>query len=587
MTNKIKQIISSNIFFFVILTIIILLLYGKSINYELLVLDDRALITSSINFISDVKNIPKVLVTNCFYDENGYYRPILSLSFIIESILFYDNSKAYHTTNIILFILSIYLMYVFLSMLKLNKFILKILLLLLSVHPLLTSVSVWVAGRNDSLLAFFSMLTLICVLFYNSGKRKTLNFILAIFFFSLSLFTKESAMVTLLLIPIIFYSINKFNIRKIVNLYLGFCPAIIIFFVLRIVSGAHNNLLHNVNNFGSLLEKMIFGVILYVNKFFIPGDVPIILVDYVPDTFDLISAIIFFIICFVAYYKNVIDRKKIILGFSIFLLYSIPGFFGLDFLFHRLFIPSLGLIIIVVLFVEKIVEIYPISKKIFIVSFILLFFFFTKNAYFQADKYKNDKTLVLNGYKDAPTYHVFLGTIGSFYINAGDYDKALEFTRLAEKYSPGSWLDNIATILCYQNKFDEAEQILNKSIELGKNKEVSYANLSLIYEEKQDYKKSLEFAQKAYDENPYSIDIAVNLARKYFFNEKYKEAIDVYLKLLNLKENESGYYYSIAFLYDKLGEKEKSMEYIKKCMLLDNNNQKYKQFLSKLLDSQS
>ena len=126
---------------------------------------------------------------------------------------------------------------------------------------------------------------------------------------------------------------------------------------------------------------------------------------------------------------------------------------------------------------------------------------------------------------------------------------------------------------------------MNKSIDIGGNKEFTYANLSLIYEEKQDYKKSLEYAEKAYNENPYNIELSVNLARKYLLNEKYKEAIDIYLNLLKFKKNEAGYYYSIGFLYDKTGNKKNALEYVKKAVLLDPNNQKYKQFLSKLSDN--
>ena len=93
----------------------------------------------------------------------------------------------------------------------------------------------------------------------------------------------------------------------------------------------------------------------------------------------------------------------------------------------------------------------------------------------------------------------------------------------------------------------------------------------------------MEYAQKAYDENPYNIKLSVNLARKYLLNEKYKEAINIYLKLLEINKKESGYYYSIAFLYDKIGDKEKAVEFVTKAIKINGNNEKYKEFLSKIL----
>ena len=152
----------TNIFFFVLLTLVISVVYFKSINYDLLDLDDKWLINDHLDFLTDYKNLPKLFVKDVYY-QNVFlcYRPVLNLSFMTETLIFGFNPKVYHATNIILFILSIWLMYVFLLKLNFNKNILKIIFLLLAIHPILSSVSVWVAGRNDSLLAIFAMLSLI------------------------------------------------------------------------------------------------------------------------------------------------------------------------------------------------------------------------------------------------------------------------------------------------------------------------------------------------------------------------------------------------------------------------------------------
>nr|MCR4663556.1 hypothetical protein [Endomicrobiaceae bacterium] len=285
------------------------------------------------------------------------------------------------------------------------------------------------------------------------------------------------------------------------------------------------------------------------------------------------------------YYKNFINRKIILFGLSFFILYLLPTFFSMQFMFHRLLLPSLGISLIIVLLIQQIMKNNSMYKKYFVCFFTILFLLFTYKSYLQANKYADNEIFTLNGYKDAPTYHVFLNEMGNLYSKKQDYDKALEFKLLAEKCVPGYYLTDIASVLGCQERFDEAEVVLKESIALNKNKELAYAHLSLIYEEKQDYEKSLEYAEKAYNENPYNIELSVNLARKYLLNEKYQDAIAVYLNLLRFKKNEAGYYYSIGFLYDKTGNKEKSFEYVKKAVLLDPDNQKYKQFLSKLSDN--
>lgn len=585
--DKIKKFINTNIFFFILLVVIIFSIYGKSINYEFLNLDDARLIGGNINFISDIKNLPKIFVTGCYYTKDSndtYYRPILSLSFVLESLLFGENSKISHTTNIILFILSIYLMYVFLLKLQLNKYILRFVILLLSVHPILTSVPIWIAGRNDSLLTIFTMLSLINILEYLK-RNKLKNLILSGLFFAISLFTKESAIALLVIMPILMFSVNRFNVKKLLNLYFWFLIFIVLYVILRNITGLNNSYLLSSNNFVIFFKNMVYGFVIYISTFLTPVNVPVCLFNFSLDTFSILKAIIVILSIVFIYYKNIINRNFILLGFIFFIVYLLPTFFILEnqILFHRLLLPSVGTILIVVLLIQKIIEKNPISKKYFLCSFILLFLFLSYNSCLQADKYRNNEIFTLSGYEDAPTYYHFLINMGSMYLERQDYDKALEFMLLTEKYNPGKGLIGIASICYYKNNLDQAEVLLKKAIELNEHKANAYANLSLIYDQKQDYEKSLEYAQKAYDENPYNIELSVNLARKYLLNEQYKEAINIYLKLLEINKKESGYYYSVAFLYDKIGSKEKALEFAKKAIEINKNNEKYKEFLSKLL----
>ena len=150
MLKNIKNFLNTNIFFLILLTIVVFSLYGKSINFKETGLDDTSLIIQNINFISDFKNIPKLFVMSPFYDNfTTYYRPMLSVSFAIEAFFVRDNLKLYHITNIILFILSLYLFYLFCLELKLNSIITKFVLLIIAVHPMFVSVVVWIPGRNE------------------------------------------------------------------------------------------------------------------------------------------------------------------------------------------------------------------------------------------------------------------------------------------------------------------------------------------------------------------------------------------------------------------------------------------------------
>ena len=210
-----KQTLSKNIFFFILLFITIFAVYGKSLNFGLTELDDDTLLIRNINYISDYKNIPEFFLTDCYFGKKTqYYRPVLNISFSLEAICFRDNFKVYHLTNIFLFFLSLYLIFVFLSKLNFNKTVLKCLIIFFAVHPILASVPVWIPARNDTLLTIFIISSLICFIKYlNTDKFRF--FLAHMFFFCMALFTKETSLLLILIYPLLVYCFNfKFSKNK-------------------------------------------------------------------------------------------------------------------------------------------------------------------------------------------------------------------------------------------------------------------------------------------------------------------------------------------------------------------------------------
>ncbi|MDD3923256.1 MAG: hypothetical protein PHY39_07000, partial [Endomicrobiaceae bacterium] len=363
-------------FFFIILTITIFTTYGKSINFDYTNLDDDLLIPRSIFVSSEIKNIPKLFLTSCYYsNDTVFYRPILSLSFVIEATFFKNNIKIYHLTNIILFILSIYLMYVFLYKLRLDKDILKFIILLIAVHPIFTSCAVWIPGRNDTLLTIFIMLSFINFVNYLE-LNKSKYVILYFFFFILALFTKETAIA---IIPMYFIFIFSFGYRikprNIINNLLILFLTLIIYFILRSLSVSSIGIKEYILNFSICGFNILSGFMTYIEKFIIPKYIPVMLYNIRINPLTIVINILTFSFLAISYYRNFIDRKIIIFSLLWFIICLLPTFFMQEYLFltHRLIIPSLGMIIIITLIINKIIIKYPISKKYLLVFFIILF----------------------------------------------------------------------------------------------------------------------------------------------------------------------------------------------------------------------
>lgn len=570
----IKKILGTNLAFLIILTVVVFAIYGKSINYEFVKHDEDRLITANIKFISNIRNIPKLFLTSCYYSDIGlYYRPILNLSFSIESILFRYNPKVYHLSNIILFILSIYLMYVFLSRLKQNSVILKFICLLIAVHPMFSSTVVWVPARNDTLLIIFMCLSFINLINYLNYNKIT-NLLLFLLFFTLSLLTKETAFI---LIPMYVFFIYIFKLKitkkQIVKIIIGLLPIIIGYFYLRDIAISNNGI--NIFNWDKYLSNILVGTMTYIYKFLIPDYIPVMMYTFKINPTILIVNVLFLLFLIFNFHKRFIQIPNIIFGFIWLIFWLLPTFFLSDYvlLFHRFLIPIIGIALIFCEFTNNIILKYPISKKYFIIIFIILFSTYSYASYTQADKYKNSTIYWITAYSDAPTYHIACNCLGKEYLRSGNFEKAKEFFLMADKYSPGIYLFDIAILLIYEQKFDNAEKLLLKSAKLVPGtRYLAYGALSELYIKKNDIKKALQYAEMGYNLNKKYIEFPKLLITVYILNNEFEKALDICFELLKHDKKNTQYYYTISTLYESLNDYTNATKYISEGLKFAPNN---------------
>jgi len=583
--------LKSNLFFFLLLTVIVFLLYGKSINFEFSNHDDASLITNNINYLAQWKNIPSLFTTSAYLSKNYYYyRPILTLSFSIEAILFYDNTKIYHITNIILFILALYLMYVFLSKLKTNKTVLKLLMILVCVHPILSSSVVWIPARNDTLLAVFVFLSFIFFIKYlenNSIK----NLALYVLFFTISLLTKESAIFViflyLLFICCFDYKLSKKEILK--NIFVFLC-IFAIYFYLRSISVNTVKMDEHIIYFKDYFDNIIYGYSYFIYKIFNFFDIPI-MVDTlnINKVLHFVSYIFSFLILYVMCRKKIISFKVLFFCLVWFIVWLLPTFLFLKsnylLLFHRILIPLFAVILVSCKLLE---EIYFKYKKLFVTFYILLFGILCFNSSLQANKYSTSESYIKYSEKYAGNSPIVQSVILQDYMYKKDYDKAMKTAKnLIEKY-PEFIVGKIrmAQILHKQGKNEEAINIYNELIPTAKEEAgyVCYRELSRIYYEQNELDKALIYGQQAHNLRPYNIDSLQNIAIIYAQAGYYREAIYILSDLLSFDKKNVQYMYNLGLLYEASGNIDKAIEYVKLAVEEEPYNDGYKQYL-KLLEN--
>ncbi|UCD55136.1 MAG: hypothetical protein JSV93_06410, partial [Candidatus Omnitrophota bacterium] len=155
------------------------LVYSQTLFFDFTYLDDNVLILGNRKFLSKLSNIPQAFRQDVFFSyEDAYYRPLLTISFILDAQLpfaLYPSPKpspqrgegrvrgrgeqgkgfSYHLTNIVIHLLAACLLFLLLIKLKYREGLAIFFSLIFTVHPVLTQAVAWLPGRNDSLLAVF------------------------------------------------------------------------------------------------------------------------------------------------------------------------------------------------------------------------------------------------------------------------------------------------------------------------------------------------------------------------------------------------------------------------------------------------
>ncbi|WP_372519828.1 glycosyltransferase family 39 protein [Candidatus Ruminimicrobiellum ovillum] len=561
MLKKIKNFLNTNIFFLILLTIVVFSLYGKSISFEETGFDDTSLITKNINFISNYKNIPKLFIMSPYYDNfTTYYRPMLSVSFAIEAFFVRNNLRLYHITNIILFILSLYLFYLFCIELKLNSVITKFVLLIVAVHPMFVSVVAWIPGRNDSLLTVFYFSSFIFFIKYLNTQKIKYAFLFGLFFV-LSLFTKETFIVLILLYFVyLFLFEHEIQKKKLLFLFFSLVPFVLAFFFLRSYAVYTFGYEHYALKISVITLNFIKYIFIYVYNFFVPEYIPTMLFNVSLSLKTVVYNLLFISVILFALYKKMLSKKIFVFSILLVFLALSPTFLQEDvvYLNHRFIVCSLGIIMIIVSAFEYLISNFEKIKIFFIICSIILFVSLFLFSYKQEDKYKDSETFWVNAYVDSPENVLTCKNLARIYLDRGMLKEAEHFMKktIELKSNYGTLID-YARFLIMTGDMEQAETaLLQLENDMKKGKDFVYYPLSIIYYKKQDYKKAEYYALMAYEINRYDMNYCKQLIKIYDVTEKYDEELKVYEQLSGYDKRNKEYKNKITELKERIKNRE-------------------------------
>jgi hypothetical protein len=247
-------------------------LYGQSLGYGFTYFDDYVLLSEDRGYLSDPGNIVATFSQDGFaylgeVSRGLYYRPMLWVSFILESQVDATPTALRHVVNVLLHLVASCLVLLLLTRLGYQRNLSLFLALIFAAHPALVLAVAWIPGRNDSMLAVFVLgLVLSLLSFLERERWTTLSLVLVCW--ALALFTKESAIAGAVVVPVLAWTRLAPGERSLsaprTVLAAGFLAVIPLWMIMR------GSALHG---FPLFLSKVISNIpmgIVYVGKTFVP-----------------------------------------------------------------------------------------------------------------------------------------------------------------------------------------------------------------------------------------------------------------------------------------------------------------------------
>jgi 4-amino-4-deoxy-L-arabinose transferase-like glycosyltransferase len=332
--------------------------------------------------------------------DSIYYRPVFQIDLIIEYHLFGVHPAGYHLTSLLFHNLSVILVYLFFRKLKLEKVPAFLLSALFAVHPVLSQAVAWIPGRNDILMMIFLLTGILITINYlkTSGLSAWVGqFIL----FIVALFTKETAVVTPLIIIVLIIYILKLKWKKIIPLATGWIIAIIIWYVFR-----HHALVGkeapDILSMFSKTPARLLAILQYLVKILIPVNLSAF--PKMKDVSLTCGVIALIVLIALMWFSKSYREPLTLFGLFWFLIFVSPVLFiptiTNDNLFeHRLYIPIIGILLILS---RTFLLTGQTTNKVKLLVFIPVIFLFAVMSFFRLDYFKDPLSFWTRAAKDSP-----------------------------------------------------------------------------------------------------------------------------------------------------------------------------------------
>ena len=550
-----------------LLVILPLILNWKNIHYEFTMYDDISIITNNYSFLNDFKNLSQAFERDNFMVQKGkgYYRPIQTVSFMIDTRISGEKPYVYHFSNILYHILTLIVLFFLLRKLGVKDSISFFISLLFSVHPLFTDAIAWIPGRGDLLAGLFCSVSFLSFIYYHSTKNKWYFFFHSTAFI-LALFSKEISVFFPAIIILYYWVVlkNKYKIRELVPFIFVWSFSVCLFFLLRHLYVNNQDIL----SFKAFISNLPV-IPVFLSKLVIPlglSSMPVYEILFI-----IIGLILFILAGFFIWKLKAGNKSLIILGIVWFLGFIIPAMFVVlpfakfhfEYLECRAYLPSIGIFIAMGVILNETMKGKELNILLkYFIPIILIFSAISYNYSWDfADGISFNSSLI----KSNPANAFAFDKRGCVYLNTNSPDLAIADFDNSIKFSP-TFSDpyyNMGVIYSSMNDHIRAEKYYSIALkydtlypESASLNEYAYINLSLEKLNLKKYDEMIALLKAGIRKYPDNCDMHNNLSNAYYNCAKFDSALYENNKVIDLEKGSYLYYHNRGMTKIKLDDYE-------------------------------
>ena len=459
--------------------------YATSLGGDF-VYDDKPMITA-YEFVQDIGNVPAAFVSpTSIYGNVNYYRPLQTVSYMVDYFLWGELPAGFHVTNILFHVLAVILVYAFIMTLFREKTVAFMAALMFAVHPVHTTVVSYIAGRADAMLCVFTLGALTLYIRFRYGGKGIAYYAFSILFFVLALTTKETAMI----IPVVIALFDSYG-RRFTRLEAGPRPgpyqsafwvilaAYVLFRMMRMsffVEGAMAPF-----PFANRLITAPYNMAQYLRLTFFPNDLHMGRQPWIAGSlFEgkvLVSIIVIALVAFFAH-RSRSSEKPVWFGLCWFTVMILPTLNIITPLFYTiaenwLYVPSIGLFLAIAWLANRAYKklassSLPVSR--YGITAVMAVYILTMAAITTNHNkvWKDEITLGMNALRFSPREFKIYNNIGVEYLSRGQLDEAEEYFWECLEIKPDTGMAYFNLYRVYSKRGDRAGaiQYLNKARQL-------------------------------------------------------------------------------------------------------------------------